>query len=295
MSAMEESPVSEGAPLPELAPLARRIAPYVAALAIGAAGFGYALHERHDARLMTAENQQMTAELSATHSQLTALAAKVTALSASAQAAQAAAKPSPAVPLTKHAALRRASRHRADVEDLRFKKLQSQVDAQGREIDQTRADLSSAQTQLSGSIARTHDELVALEKKGERRYFEFDLVKSKQFRREGPLSVSLRKANEKHQYADLNLIVDDRTVTQKHVNLDQPVQFYEPGTQQPVEVVVNQISRNHIHGYVSAPRYAAADLAASNPADTPPTGADQAATSDSKPTLRQRLHLPNLP
>lgn len=285
-SPAQESPASEspmdGSPFPALAPFARRFVPAIAAVALVAAGVGYTVHEHHAAQNLAAQNQQLTAQLTATHQQLNGLAARVN------QMAAAAAKPSPAttvaqLPRRHPAVLRRhAIRHRVSAEDLRFKKLQSQLDAQGKEIDAERADLASARTDLGGSIARNHDQLVSLERRGQKNYFEFDLYKNKEYRREGPLSVRLRKANVKHQYADLMLIVDDRDVTQKHVNLYQPVQFYEPDLGQPVEVVINSITRNHIHGYVSAPKYRESELAASG----------QGASSGMQPTLRQRLPLP---
>lgn len=163
--------------------------------------------------------------------------------------------------------------------------MQSQLDAQGKAIDDTRNDLTNARTELSGSIARTHDELVVLEKKGERNYVEFDLSKSKEFKREGPISISLRKANEKHQYADLALIVDDRDLSQKHVNLYQPAMFYQPDSPQPVEIVINQISKNHIHGYISAPKYRQSELAAAS-------SQDQSANPAAQPPVRQKLPVP---
>ena len=280
----------EASSFPALRPWARRSAPVLAAVALAAAGVGYTAHLRNSALRVAAQNQQLSAQLSATHRQLDALAARVNAMTASE------AKPSPAVPLAQPAprrtvttaeprslALRHhAVPHRTAAEDARYQKLQSQVDAQGKAIDAERTDLASARTELGGSIARTHDELVSLEKRGQKSYFEFDLDRSKDYRREGPLSVRLRKANVKHQFADLMLIVDDRALTQKHVNLYQPVSFYEPDMSQPVEVVINGISKNHIHGYVSAPKYRDSELAASGPA-TSPAGV---------PTLRKRLPLP---
>jgi transcriptional regulator with PAS, ATPase and Fis domain len=139
--------------------------------------------------------------------------------------------------------------------------MQAQLDAQGKAIEATQGNLASAKTELTGSIAKTHDELVVLEKRGERSYFEFDLDKTKQFAHEGPMGVSLRKANVKHQYADLELMVEDRDLSQKHVNLNQPVMFYQSDTEQPLQVVVNSITKDHIHGYVSAPKYRKSELA----------------------------------
>lgn len=49
--------------------------------------------------------------------------------------------------------------------------------------------------------------------------------------------------------------MDDRNLSQKHVNLYQPVMFNTPDSPQPVEVVINDIGKDHIHGYASAPKY----------------------------------------
>ncbi len=275
----------DGSQFPALAPVAKRVAPYLAAIVIGGAGIGYAAHERNNAQSLAAQNQQVTAQLNATNSQLDALTARVNALAVAHQVAPSETKPSPVAPVARVATGRHTAARRANAADSRFKKLQSQLDAQNKAIDETRNDLVSTRTELTGSIARTHDELVVLEKKGERSYFEFDLTKSKDFKREGPINISLRKANTKHGYADLALIVDDRNLSQKHVNLYQPAMFYEPDSQQPVEIVINDISKNHIHGYVSAPKYRQSELAAmSNP--------DQAANPGAQPPARQKLPLP---
>jgi hypothetical protein len=103
---------------------------------------------------------------------------------------------------------------------------------------------------------------VVLQKKGERRYYEFDIPKSKQFSPAGNMSVKLRKANVKHQFADLDLLVDDRTVTKKHVNLYEPTMFFTGDNEQPIQVVINSITKDHIHGYVSEPKYLKSELAA---------------------------------
>jgi hypothetical protein len=127
-----------------------------------------------------------------------------------------------------------------------------------------------------------------LQKKGERNYLEFDLDKSKNFHPAGPVGVSLRKANTKHQYADLELLVDDRQLSKKHLNLYEPVVFYPSGERQPVELVVISITKNHIHGYISAPKYKASELAAvaGNASDTASNGNEQGASG---PKPRQRL------
>src|SRR5258708_7558699 len=79
--------------------------------------------------------------------------------------------------------------------------------------------LNNARDGRSGYIARTHEDLVALQKRGERNYYEFELNKSKQVQRVGPVRVSLRKADTKHKRFDVNLFVDDNELQKKSVNL----------------------------------------------------------------------------
>lgn len=249
----------DDSPMDGASPLVRRIAVAVGAVILGIVGLSYAVHEHHAAQALAAENSQANAELNSTRGELKNLTAQVSALELRSQqeaAAQQAALAKAQEPIVH----RLGKPHAGHPQYQRLNRMQAQLDKQEQEIAATRNDLASSTTELGGSIARTHDELVVLEKRGERNYFEFDLAKEKQFKREGPLGISLRKANVKHQYADLQLLVDDRSLTQKHVNLDQPVLFYGDDSEQPIEVVINDITKNHIHGYVSAPTYRKSEL-----------------------------------
>ena len=274
---------------PALAPVAKHVVSLVAALAIAGGGVGYAVHEHHAASNLAQQNQKVTAQLNATQGQLAATHGKLNVLAAKVDNLEAARqKPSPDVyapGVSRRSAVRRP---RANPYDARFKKMQSQLDAQGQEISETRSNLASARTELSGGIAKNHDQLVALERKGEESYFEFDITKDKEYKHAGPLNVRLRKANVKHQYADLMLVVDDRDVTQKHVNLYQPVMFYTPDSPKPVEVVINSITKNHIHGYVSAPRYKTSELNAMANGQGPAPTTVATTNQNGDPTLRQR-------
>jgi hypothetical protein len=250
-------------------------------LAVALAG-GYALHERNTAQKLSSENTQVTAALKDTRGQLELLASKVNAMSeAEAQRQQVAAAAAQRARVV-HVA---TNHKRKGVDDKRWKEIQAKLDAQGKAIDETRNDLSSAKTELSGSIARTHDELVVLQRKGERSYFEFDVDKSKQFQATGPVGIKLKKANTKHMFADMDLMVDDVALNQKHVNLLQPVIFYAGENGKPVELVVQRISKNHIHGYVSTPKYKDSELAAM-------TAANAQANGEQGAPARQKLEVP---
>lgn len=228
---------------------------------------GYAVHQHYQVKRLAAENDLMVSTVKDTNAQIAALNQKLDALAAPPSAPPSAPQPAP-VKVQKPKPVHRVVIHHHE-NDVRFTRLQTQVDAQGRAIESTRQELYSSRTELQGGIARNHTELVALQKKGERNYYEFDLDKSKQFQRTGPIALSLRKANTKHLYADLEIRVDDMQVSQKHVNLFQPVMFYPPDESRPVELVINSIRHHHIHGYISAPRYSASELAADAAGETP--------------------------
>lgn len=277
--------------------------PYITARAKGMLGvlvvavgglFGYSIHEQRTVSRLSAENTQVVTLLKDTRAQMQALSAKLDSMTAPPVAPEAKPSAAAAVPdVQKPNPTRKRTTVRRAAADSRFKKFQRQLDAQGQAIESTRQELASTRTDLQGSIARTHDELVVLQKKGERNYYEFDLDKSKQFRRSGPVGVSLRKANTKHMYADLELMVNDAQLSKKHVNLFEPVFFYAADERRPVELVINAISKNHIHGYISGPKYTATELAATSsaaPADTSATNGQPA--QDSGTRQRQRLTVP---
>jgi hypothetical protein len=262
----------------------------IASLLLVVAALGYAWHERGVSSQLSAQNAQISTTLDQTRNQMDALNTRLNQLS-QAQAQQQAAvaeKQSaahPAVSKPNHKNVHTAVRH----EDPRWKQFQAKLDEQQKAIDATRQDLAGTRTELSGSIASTHEELVALERKGERKYYEFDLEKSKQFSAQGPVGIRLKKANTKSQYADLELMVDDAKLTQKHVNLLQPVVFYAAEGGRPVELVINKVTKDHVHGYVSEPKYRQSELAS---ASANQSGAASATTASAAPTQRQKLELP---
>ncbi|MGB7847268.1 MAG: hypothetical protein WBL63_16760 [Candidatus Acidiferrum sp.] len=196
----------------------------------------------------------------------------------------ASAKPAPA----KHSTAKRRAPG-----DKTYAQLKTQLEEQQKQLKEAqdaiaknRADLegslSSTRDELNGSIAKTHEELVALEKRGERSYFEFDLSKSKQFQRFGPLTLSLRKADTKHKNYDLSMIVDDNELSKKKVNLYEPIWIHTESGGQPVQVVVNKIEKNVVHGYVSSPRYKQSELTALSSSSASPTASSQ--TSSTTPS-----------
>jgi len=238
-------------------------------------GLAYLSRERRQLNELTAANQNLNTALDRTQAQLRTLTERL-----NERTAVAPVLPRAVAPSTRTVTTRPRTATRAAAIDPRVKQLQSQLAEQQKQIDSSREDLTktredletkvnSTHDELSGSIARTHDEVAELQKRGERNYYEFKLDKTKDFQRVGPFSVSLRKVNFKRKSYDLAMIVDDNQLQKKSVNLYEPVWIRVGDHPQPAELVVNQISKNQIQGYISESKYKQSALSDKNPALTP--------------------------
>src|ERR1700676_2773819 len=231
----------------------------VVLLGVGGVALGYGYRQQMLVGHLTAQQTvadstitQMQGQLNAVTSKLNDMTAAQAQAQAQAQAhpqaqseapAAAAKQPDKQTAATAH---RSTGARRTTAADKRYKELQSQLAEQQKELKDTqdqvaknRADLegniSSTRDELNGSIAKTHEELVVLEKRGERSYTEFDLMKAKQFQRIGPITLSLRKADTKHKNYDIEMIVDDNQMGKKKVNPHEPIWIHTENDSQPVQ------------------------------------------------------------
>lgn len=123
-----------------------------------------------------------------------------------------------------------------------------------KDLEATKEALTGAKGELSGAIARTHGELVALAHRTDRDYFEFTLQRKNAKQRIGSLQVQLLKTDRKHNLFTVNLFFDDKVSQRRNEAIDEPVFFYMQGAPSALELVVNKLGKNTIAGYVSAPK-----------------------------------------
>ena len=136
-------------------------------------------------------------------------------------------------------------------------KVKDDVAASKAAIEQTQAQLQRAIGDLgeqSGLIARNAEELAALKRTGLRDYFEFDLGKAKTPTAVGPVAIRLKDADPKRHKFNMVLVVDDLAIEKKDKTLLEPVQFYRKGSRQLHEVVVYDVQKDRIAGYLSTPK-----------------------------------------
>jgi hypothetical protein len=124
------------------------------------------------------------------------------------------------------------------------------LDKTGSDVRQVTGDLGV----VSGQVATNGKELAALRELGERNYFEFDLSKPNQPQKVGDIRLVLRKSDPKHSRYTLQVLADDKTVEKRDKTINEPVQLYVSGNQQPYEIVVNEIKKNEVVGYLATPK-----------------------------------------
>jgi len=148
-------------------------------------------------------------------------------------------------------------------------KLGGDVSGVKNDLEDTKSKLDRATGDMgvmSGLIARNHDDLEELKRKGDRNYYEFTLSKSKTPQRVGPVQLALNKTDQKRSKYTMTVLADDKTIEKKDKTAGEPVQFYVKGTARyaPYEIVVFDVNKNQVTGYLSTPKSAAGATSASN-------------------------------
>jgi len=136
--------------------------------------------------------------------------------------------------------------------------VKTQVASTKSELDRTIGDLKKVTGDLgvqSGYIATNGKELAALKRLGERNYFEFNLAKAKTPQKVGDITLLLKRTDPKRNKYTLEVYADDKMTEKKDKNLNEPIQFYvAKAGRQPYELVVNEIKKDIIKGYLATPK-----------------------------------------
>jgi len=137
--------------------------------------------------------------------------------------------------------------------------VKTQVSATQAELQKTIAELKSTRGDLgvqSGLIATNASELQALRRLGERNYFEFKLGKEaeKKPARVGDITIQIKKVDPKRNKYTINVMADDKLTEKRDKSVNEPVQFYTSKAKQPYEIVVNQVQKDTLVGYLATPK-----------------------------------------
>lgn len=138
------------------------------------------------------------------------------------------------------------------------------VGVQG-ELDQTRESLNEtadllASTQsdvdaVSGRVGTHEAAIERLKMQGQRDVTKFQLALSKDRTKVETVHMRVKDIDYKKNRYTLEVMADDKVVTHKDRLLNQPVEFYVTGAAQPYEVVVTDIARDKVSGYLATPKF----------------------------------------
>lgn len=150
-----------------------------------------------------------------------------------------------------------------------------------KDIESTRTDLEATKSKLdratgdmgvmSGLIAHNHDDLEELKRRGDRNYYEFTVQRAKTPQRVGPVQMSVNKTDAKKSRYTMTVLVDDKAIEKRDKTAGEPVQFYVKGSARttPYEIVVFDVGKNVVTGYLSTPKEGGSAPAAAAPAAAP--------------------------
>ncbi|HEY6767500.1 MAG TPA: hypothetical protein VI386_22310 [Candidatus Sulfotelmatobacter sp.] len=140
------------------------------------------------------------------------------------------------------------------------------------DVASTKADLEATKSKLqgtigdlgmqSGLIAHTRDDLELLKHKGDRNYFEFSLMKGAKPQVVSTVTLQVKKTDPKHGRFTMNVTSDDKTLEKKDRNVAEPIQFYSGRDHLLFELVVWNVDKNKVTGYLSTPKNAPVPVSA---------------------------------
>ncbi len=129
------------------------------------------------------------------------------------------------------------------------------------DLDSTQNDLKMSRSELGTLIARNHEDVEQLRRLGERDYIEFTIDAKNKPQKVGAFMVELRGTNLNKKRYSVSLIIDDVHIDKKNLPVNEPVFFHQGNDRRPLEMVVNQVGKDKVTGYISIPKAAGAQTA----------------------------------
>ena len=135
----------------------------------------------------------------------------------------------------------------------------SNIEQTQGELQRTKGDLGV----MSGLIATNSKEIQYLRDLGDRNIYQFTIAKVSGMQKVGDIQVMLRKADSKRNRYTVDVRADDKLVEKRDKSINEPVQFYTARAHQPYELVVNEVQKDKVIGYLATPKVTLSRIAAS--------------------------------
>ncbi len=127
----------------------------------------------------------------------------------------------------------------------------AQADKTATDLDRMTGDMGV----MSGLIATNGKQISELRALGDRNIYEFNISKKAGMQKVGDIQLKLTKADQKRNRFTMVVMADDKFIEKKDKTTNEPVQFYAiSGSRQPYEIVVNEVGKDTIKGYLATPK-----------------------------------------
>jgi chromosome segregation ATPase len=136
----------------------------------------------------------------------------------------------------------------------------SNIEETQGELQRTKGDLGV----VSGLIATNSKEIQYLRELGDRNIYEFTIDRMSGMQKVGDIQVMLRRADSKRNRYTVDVRADDKLVEKRDKSINEPVQFYTARAHQPYELVVNDVKKDKVTGYLATPKVTVSRNAAAN-------------------------------
>jgi hypothetical protein len=127
----------------------------------------------------------------------------------------------------------------------------AQADKTATDLDRMTGDMGV----MSGLVATNGKQIAQLRALGDRNIYEFNISKKAGMQKVGDIQMKLTKSDQKKNRFTMVVMADDKFIEKKDKTTNEPVQFYAvPGSRQPYEIVVNEVDKDTIKGYLATPK-----------------------------------------
>jgi hypothetical protein len=117
-------------------------------------------------------------------------------------------------------------------------------------LEQTTDDVG----EISGQVSDNRSEIASLRRMSERDRVRFQLNRSKEMQRVADIQLRLRDTDVKRNKFTLEILADDKKFVKKDRQVAEPMMFYMGETAQPYELVITQMDKDSVSGYLARPK-----------------------------------------
>jgi predicted nucleic acid-binding Zn-ribbon protein len=132
--------------------------------------------------------------------------------------------------------------------------VKSDLEATRRDLEGTQRRLEDVHETLNAAVAKNATELAQLRLKGERKYIEFTISKTKESTKVEDIRLMLTKVDVKKGKFSLKIFADDSQLEKKDRLINEPMQFLVGQNRVRYEVVINLVQKDKASGYLSIPK-----------------------------------------